>query len=360
MVLVKMSTFRQHQRSSHRLGDPATLVLVMDFLRTATWFAVLALSTAQALAQTPFASSCAEDAHKDPAKKRSIESAAMDFIQTMLGADPSAAFDFFSKDGQANTTPQQLDGVAAAMIRPFEPKNVALQHTYLIELKGSSPGRVVCATDLSKPEGWESLAAKDVPEQAHVLMSAETHNNRLVLVVWLVPEQNKWKVESFRVNFSTLGDKDSTELWDLARAQRARGHNFNAALLYMAAQETANLGPNFQLGITQSISDDASNLSVPAEIQGQPPFLWKAAEATYKVISVGPIAIAGKIYVVIVHEVSPWQSDDQVDGWNRELLSYFKRRFPEYSDVFAGLVARATEHGSNRGYGTVEELPAPK
>ena len=80
----------------------------------------------------------------------------------------------------------------------------------------------------------------------------------------------------------------------------------------------------------------------------------------YKVLSVGPIAIAGKIYVVIVHEVSPWQSDNQVDGWNKELLKYFKSRFPEYSDVFAGLVARAVEQGSNRGYGTVEELPAAK
>jgi hypothetical protein len=75
---------------------------------------------------------------------------------------------------------------------------------------------------------------------------------------------------------------------------------------------------------------------------------------------VGPIAVGGKIYVILVHEVSPWQSNDQVDGWNKLLLGFVKQRFPEYSDMFAGLVARAVERGSNRGYGTVEELPARK
>jgi hypothetical protein len=77
-------------------------------------------------------------------------------------------------------------------------------------------------------------------------------------------------------------------------------------------------------------------------------------------MNVGPIAIAGKMYILIVHQVSPWQSDAQVDGWNKELLSYFKRRFPEYSDVFSGLVARAIEQGTSRGFGTVEEVPSAK
>src|SRR5262249_5202496 len=135
------------------------------------------------------------------------------------------------------------------------------------------------------------------------------------------------------------------------------GHKFNAALLYAAATQVANRGPNFQLGITQSISEDLSKLTVPSEIQGQPPFLWKDGHNTYKVLNVGPIAVGGKMYITIAHEVSPWQTDAEVDSWNKQLLGYFKKRFPEYSDVFAGLVARAMERGTDRGFGTVEELP---
>jgi len=320
----------------------------------------LLLSASQAFAHVPFASSCAEDEHIETEKKKTIDAVAMNFIQAILGSSTSAAFDFMLKAGQAETTRQQMDGTAAAIIRQFQPKNVALQHTYLIGLKGKSPGRVVCATDLSKPDSWESLAVDNIPEQAHVLLSADTINNKLAFAVWLVPEQGEWKVQSFRLNVSTLADKDSLQLWELARAQQARQHSFNAALLYAAAAQTADRGPNFQLGIAQSISEEMSKLTVPAEIKGQPPFFWKSSEARYKVASVGPIAVAGKIYVSIVHEVSPWQSNEQVDGWNRELLTYFKHRFPEYSDVFAGLVARATERGTSRGYGTVEELPTRK
>src|SRR5207245_2277736 len=161
------------------------------------------------------------------------------------------------------------------------------------------------------------------------LLSADTINNKLAFVVWLVPEQSEWKVQSFRLNVSTLADKGSLQLWELARAQQARQHSFNAALLYAAAAQTAYRGPNFQLVITQSISSDMSNLDVPPEVKGQPPFLWKNGENVYKVTNVGPIAIAGKLYVMIVHEVSPWKSAGEVDGWNKELLSYFKRRFPE-------------------------------
>jgi hypothetical protein len=332
----------------------------MNFLRTGMWLGILALWTVQAFAQEPFVFSCGEDTHIDIAKKKIVDSVAMDFVQTVLGSNPSAAFDLMSKAGRAETTCEQLDGAALAIVRQFEPTNVTLQHTYLIELKGKSPGRVVCATDLSKPDGWESLSADNVPEQAHVMLSADTRNNKLAFTVWLVPEKSEWKVQSFRLNVATLADKDSSQLWELARTQQARQHSFNAALLYAAAAQTADRGPNFQLGITQSISDDMKNFSAPDEIKGQPPFFWKNDATTYKVMSVGPIAVGGKIYVIIVHEVSEWQSDEQVDAWNKALMAYFKHRFPEYSDVFAGLVARAIERGSNRGYGTVEELSSAK
>ncbi|MGA2022239.1 MAG: hypothetical protein ABSH02_16725, partial [Candidatus Sulfotelmatobacter sp.] len=181
----------------------------------------------------------------------------MNFVEAVLGPNPSAAFGFLSKAAQAETTSQQFDG-AVAVIRRFEPKNVTLQHTYFIELTGKSPGRVVCATDLSKPDGWESLEAESAPEQAHVLLSADTVNNKLAIAVWLVPEQNGWKVQSFRVNVATLADKDSRQLWELARAQQALKRTFNAAVLYSAAAQTANRGPSFQLGIAQSISDEMS------------------------------------------------------------------------------------------------------
>jgi hypothetical protein len=322
--------------------------------------AILALIVFPAFAQSPFIYFCKEDSDIAADKRAMIESTANNFLQLLLGPNPERAFELMSEKGRANVTQEQLKGGLSAILQLVKPQSISLQHTYFIELKGNSPGRVVCGRDISKSDGWESLEAADVPEQAHVVIMAKTVNNLVAFTVWLVPEQNSWKVQSFWMNAVTLADKDSLKLWQLAQEQRKKGHNFNAALFYAAAAQTANRGPNFQMGIAQSISQDSSTLTMPPDILGPPPFLWKNGENTYKVMSVGPIAVGGKIYLILVHEVSPWQSNEQVDHWNKEFLRYVKQRFPEYTDAFAGLVARARERGSARGFGTVEESPDSK
>ena len=328
----------------------------MSTLRRIMVVPLAVLCVHSALAQSLFASSCVEDARIGDVKRHAINAAADAFMKKLLGASATGAYDMLSVEAKAKITSEQLQTQTAAMLK-FEPRELALQHTYVIALKGNSPGRVVCATDLSKPDGWQSVIAASIPEQAHVIMSAEARNNSLAFTLWLVPEHGTWKVHGYWMNVASLGDKDSKQLWQLGHAQEEKDHKFNAALLFAAAMQVADRGPNFQLGITQSISTDSSQLTVPPELHGTPPFPWKDGGVTYKVLNVGPIAIAGKMYVAIAHEVAPWQSEKQVDGWNKELLRYFKHRFPEYSDVFAGVVARAMERGTTRGYGTVEELP---
>jgi hypothetical protein len=316
------------------------------------------LGNSVCLAQAPFMFTCAEDTHIPAAKKAQIDSAAMKFMDAVLASNTTAAHELLSTQGKSNVSFDQMSQAIAAM-NHLEPGAPAIQHTYFITLQGTSPGSILCAADLTKPHESYSVGAASVPEQAHVILFSETRNNTLALTVWLLLEQDQWKVQSFWMNVATLGNMDSRKLWELGRSQAAKDHMFNASLLYASAVQASNRGPTFQMALARSIEEDAAKLKVPTEIQGPPPYSWKENEATYKVNNVGPIAIAGKLYVVIVHEVCPWESDAQVDGWNKQLLSYFKQRFPEYSDVFAGLVARALEQGTNRGYGTVEELPSP-
>jgi len=44
----------------------------------------------------------------------------MNFVQTALGPSPSGAFNFMSKAGQAETTREQLDGIAGGIVRQFD------------------------------------------------------------------------------------------------------------------------------------------------------------------------------------------------------------------------------------------------
>jgi hypothetical protein len=308
--------------------------------------------------QTPFGYSCGIDTQINALKRNAVNSAASKFVDTLLGSNPGAAFDLISKAGQNELTPEEL-GAQVEPFRHFEPEHVAVQHTYWIRLHGNpSPGPVLCAMDLSKPEGSVSLTVADIPEQAYAEFSAKTRNNEFAIIIWLISQQSQWKVQGFWINAATLGDKGPEQLLDWARLESTHSHDFNAALLLAAAAATANRGPNFRMGISNSIATEMSRMPAPHDLEGQPPFLWKSADTTFKVLNVGPIAIGGKVYVTLTHEVSPWQSDSQADGWNKSLITDFKQRFPEYSGVFAGVVARAMERGSNRGYGTVDETPS--
>lgn len=320
----------------------------------------LAFFPLAAFAQSAFVVTCAQDAHIDLAKKSAIDSAAVKFAGVLFSSNPGSAFDAFTKEGQQATTREKVAAIGEGLVRQFNPKNVAVQHSYLVELVGESAGPVVCGPDLSKPEETVILAILDLPEQARVLMTADTTNNRLAITVLLILEQDAWTVQAFWVNVSTLADEDSNQLWQSGRGQASKGHDFNAALLLSAALQIANRGPAFKLGIVQYIQEDLSNLTLPIDLKGQPPFIWNKGLKEFKVLNVGPIAVGGKIYVNITHEVDPWEKDAQVVGRNKELIAYFKQRFPEYSDVFAGIVVRANERGTNRGYGTVDEKPTSK
>jgi hypothetical protein len=315
---------------------------------------VLTIADSSAHSQLLAVSSCSEDANISAAKRKLIESAANNFLQKLLTGASEDVVVMMSKDGQANVTREQLKSYVAMLSQQWKPQNTSIQHTYLLKLIGKSAGRILCGRDLKKPDGWESLKAADVSEQAYVSISAETINNRLVFTIWLVPEETSWKIQSIWMNVATLADKDSLWLWQFAEEQRKKGHNFNAALYYAAAAQVSNRDPNFQMGIVQSISEDVATLTVPPEVKGPPPFFWKNGEQTYKVLQVGPMAIGGKIYLALHHEVSPWQSNEQVDGWNKDFIRYIKQRLPEYSDAFAGLIIRAVERGTSRGFGTVE------
>jgi hypothetical protein len=331
------------------------LTMRLLFLGTA-----LAVANVSASAQSLFAFSCQQDSDIPSEKRTSFELVAMDFVHKLLGPNPETVFDMMSEDGKRSGTREQLKTMATETFQRMQLRNLSPVHSYFIKLKGQSPVRIVCGSDFSKPDSWESLEAANVPEQAHVLISAKTVNNLIVVSVWLVPEQGAWKVQSFWMNAASMADLDSMKMRELAQAQQAKGNNFNAVILYTTAAQLANRGPSFQLRITQAIAGDLAKIPVPSEIRGPAPFFWKDGENTFKVLNVGPIAVGGKIHMMLVHEVAPWQSDTQVEGWNKELLKYFKKRFPEYSDSFAGLIARAHERGGHREFGTVENAPTSK
>jgi hypothetical protein len=322
-------------------------------LTTGIWLMPFVLFSSAIVAQAPlFATACSDDEHIAANKKAAFDSSALQFFSTLISSDPAGAYDQLAVDAQKNVTREQITQISKFMLQPMKMEHLRVDHTYDVIFAGSNEGRVVCGT-LSDGK-WVSVAARS-GEQAHVLLSADFINGRYAFEAWLLPDRSKWKIEGFWSGASSLADYDAEKVWTLARSEVSKKHRFNAAVLYATALQLTNRGNYLQLGLSNAISEGTASFSPPPEIAGQPPYEWKDGSSVYKILNIGPTAIAGKLYIVINHEVSHWTNEKEVDGWNKNLRAYFKRTFPEYRSVFPSVIIRAHERGTTRGFGTVEE-----
>lgn len=304
----------------------------------------------------PFSSTCAADDQVVTKDREAVNQSALRFVQNALGPDPSTAYLSFTPEAKGNTPSEKFVSGFQNGIKPMGPfKDLRVTHTYIARVTGGSQEQRVVCGNLSTPEGWVAATAKPGPAEAHVIVEGQTVNNTAVFVVWLMPEQGNWQVQS--VHYATAGmvGKSAGDLLKMAEMESGKQHGFNAFILYATALQLADRGPFFQLGIRPDIEKKMGEVKKPDILQGQPPFIWKLGKFTFKVLNVGPIGVGGKIYLQVDQEIEPWAEDKEADQKNHDLIAAFARDYPEHRDVFAGLVVRAHERGGNRGFGTVDE-----
>jgi hypothetical protein len=313
-----------------------------------------ALSTAGC---RPHVLRCQVDEGIAASKLKVIHLAAKSFVQKAIGPDPGSAYEHLSSELKSTLTPEQFRNRMAGLLRETGPlTRLFVQRTYFAEVMGAPPRRMMCGIDLPDSER-AFLALADAREQAHVILLARAGTDRIAFTVWLLHTGDAWQVRSLWMNQATLGQKNAAELRALARSEHANGHDFNAAVLYAGAQHTAYRGPNLDLAVSQSIAEEMSKLKLPPEIAGKPPFSWTEGPMTLEVQLVGALSVAGKLHLRVAHEVAPGLAREQLEHANQQVIQYVKRRFPECSEVFAGLDVRALEPGTGRSHGSVEELP---
>jgi len=304
----------------------------------------------------PFTASCKADNEISTTDREAIGQVALKFVQDALGPDPSSAYGTFTADAKENVPLEQFVSSFQNRIKPMGPyKDLKVTHTYLGKVTGGAQEQRVVCGNLSSPEGWVAISVKPGPAEAHTIVEAQTINNTVDFVIWLMPEQGTWHVQY--IHYATVGmvGRSAEDLQKMAAAENAKKHDFNAFVLYAAALQLADRGPFFQLGIRPNIEKEIGEIPRPRNLQGQPPFTWTFDKSTFKVLNIGPIGVGGKIYLLVDHETESWALDTEADKKNRDLMAGFSKAYPEYKEAFAGLVVRAHERGGSRGFGTVDE-----
>jgi hypothetical protein len=275
------------------------------------------------------------------------------FVGTLIGSGPESGYPMTSSAAQQAVSREQFLTIVRQATQSMGPlTNLRMTQAHLVTITAGQSSQVVCGPP-GRPEEKVFVAANPGAKHAHLLVEGEGKNNGWVFVLWLIPEPD-WRVQYFHVIPGSMVGKSARDIWTLAREEQHRGHRFNAAVLYAAATQLAYRGPNFSLGVLQEIQREAEDLVIPPEIKGPAPFTWNFGNRTYKVLNVSPIGVGGKIYLTITQETEPWPDDEAPDRHNRALTAEFRRAFPEYATVFAGLVVAAREPGGNRIYRTVD------
>jgi hypothetical protein len=299
--------------------------------------------------------SCATDGEIASGDRTAIAQAAMQFVQTVLSSNPTAAYSSFTADAKRNLSAENFTAMIQRGIHPWRPfKDLHVAHTYLPRVSGGADEQRVACGDLSSPNTWVAVTAKPVRQQAHVIVEGQTVNNTWAFVFWLLQNQGNWGVQYFQVVPMAIVGKSSQDFLAMARVEQQRHHDFNASILYAAALQLAGRGPNLQLGIQPEIQKDMTHLQAPRDIQGQAPYTWKFGNSSFKILVVGPIGVGGNIYLNIEQQIAHWTDDNDADRKNRSLIEAFKKAYPEYSDIFAGLVVAAREQAGPHGYRTVD------
>lgn len=299
------------------------------------------------------AADCKTDDEISAEDRAMLDKTALGFVHTLLGANPETGYPMTSAAAQQAVSREQFLMIVRQATQSMGPlTDVRVTQAHLATVTMGQSNMVICGS-LGRPEEKVVVAANPGSKHAHLLVEGEGKNNGWVFVLWFVPEP-EWRVQYFHVTAASMVGRSARDVWTLARDEQQRGHKFNTAVLYATATQLAYRGPNFALGILQEIQREAESLEVPPEIQGPPPFTWKFANGTYKILNVSPLGVGGKIYLTITQETDPWPDDQAPDRHNRALIAEFRRVFPEYATVFAGLVVAAREPGGNRIFRTVD------
>jgi hypothetical protein len=321
--------------------------------------AVAAISPAQ---EQPLAFHCAQDGDIDTLKASVIQNTATEFLRTIINGEPGAAWDTLTAHSQQSIPRAQFVNGAMLGVIAAQPRNLTLRHMFLIHVVGTPPpnARVTCGPDPADSEQSFNMTVAPALEQAYALFSADGASNELAFVLWIVRDQSGWRVNSFAANPSTLAGRSAQQLWQIARVEHQRDHDFNATLLYLAAAQLVQRGPDFSLGYASQLATEQAAIPKPKELSGSPPFTLEDHGKAFTLRTIGPSDVGGRLFLGATHEVNAWKSQKDADRLNRELISLIKRLFPEYSSAFAGIIVQGVERGTGRVSVTVEDQPSSR
>ena len=283
-------------------------------------------------------------------QRAAIDATGMSFVQAILQGRAEDAYEIFTSAMKGQLPADQFAQMVAGARKSYGAvQGLHVAHAYLVTDPAGGPDKTVTCGAVGLPEEYVTVAVEPVALQAHLLIEGDIAGNSFTFVLWLIHGQD-WQVQNIYLGMTEMIGKSAADLWHMAREQAKRHHSFDAALLYGAADNLAERGPDFALAIRAQLRAEMAELKPPRALQGKTTLTWHLGDKTYTILAVGPVGVRQQLYLMINWQTTDWKDDQEVEARSKRLMTDFARVFPEYSEVFAGVIMSAVEKDSGRGY----------
>ncbi len=299
---------------------------------------------------------CVVDTQIPASVRAEVEKAAREFVTRMAADDAAGAWSRTSPLFRQSVTFEQLGGMLARMKshEPYGP--FSLEHIYEIrDQRSGDPAQVCPDTDTDKV-GTALAKALSAPLQYHVLLHADTPNYRMRVALWMLPGEHGHEVIGLHFQAVTVAGRDVKAFLELARAQAAKGHAFNATFLYLSARGASALGDQFQTAEAKTVLDEvAAALAAPMpDLAGPPPWTWTLDGRPYQVFGANALSWRHRYTLVFQYRPADWDGKDAAaaEKINRATIEAFRKAHPDWDEAFDAIVVQALEPNGRNWWGT--------
>jgi len=157
-----------------------------------------------------------------------------------------------------------------------------------------------------------------------------------------------WKLGGFYLKPAEISGHDGNWFAQQARNYKAKGETHNAWFYFLEARELLAPVSFMYTQTTDRLYDEMQSVK-PADL---PATTLISAGKTFKVTDVFPVAVANDLDLVVKYQSADISNTAQTFQDNMAVIKALVRKYPEFREAFAGIVARAVE-ASGKDYGSL-------
>lgn len=326
----------------------------VHYSSTARFFIVVSLLTfsLSSVAQTCFTSD-----DMDAATKTALQNTALRFFDMVSKGDsaslqqnsiPAVATNFSGIENTIKDNQADLAGARATMRPPFQ-----------LKAEGTAPierAEFLCGI-FNGPDADKAaeIVIPNLPPGTYAVTILDVQGQKSPYTLTFVLQQQgtDWKLGGFFLHAEQIAGHNGDWFLQKARDFKAKGQNHNAWLYYLQARDLAMPISFLYTKTTDGMYQEEQAVK-PSDfpIDGSIADVAGANGKTYQITAVFPLAVQGKLDLVVKYRNPDISNSGQTFEENMNVMRAMVTKFPELREAFEDMVVRAVEP-SGRDYGSM-------